>query len=239
MQSTGQTSTQARSLTPIQGSVITYVMRLLLRTGAGRHARAASVRTGRRVLIRRGGGVRKVSGRFVLTASLLLLPAPLPGQTCEQPGTALVLSGGGAKGLAHIGVLKVLDRLGYRPDLVVGTSMGAVVGAMYASGYSGRDLDSLARRYSLADLVRAEPRLLARTMGPLRPLIQWEAGRRGLRLRAAVVDEPEINALVTAGLLPGNIRAAGSFDSLPIPFRAVATNLATVNARILDSSDLP
>ncbi len=64
---------------------------------------------------------------------------------CRPPRTALVLSGGGAKGIAHIGVLAVLDSLGIRPDLVVGTSMGAVVGALYASGYSGRELDSLAR----------------------------------------------------------------------------------------------
>jgi predicted acylesterase/phospholipase RssA len=182
--------------------------------------------------------VRKVSRLLCLGASLLAVATPVHGQTCEQPRTALVLSGGGAKGLAHIGVLKVLDRLGYRPDLVVGTSMGAIVGAMYASGYSGQELDSLARRYSLSDLVRAEPRLLARTMGPLRPLVQWEPGRHGLRLRAAVVDEPEINALVTAGLLPGNLHAAGDFDSLPIPFRAVVTNLATGTSRVLHQGDL-
>jgi predicted acylesterase/phospholipase RssA len=183
-------------------------------------------------------GVRKVCCRIVVAALLVSGPRVVVGQSCDVPRTALVLSGGGAKGLAHIGVLKILDSLGYRPDLVVGTSMGAIVGAMYASGYSGRDLDSLARRYSLADLVRAEPRRLARSMGPLRPLIQWEPGRRGLRLRAAVVDEPEINALVTAGLLPGNLRAAGDFDSLPIPFRAVATNLATGEARVLAGGDL-
>jgi predicted acylesterase/phospholipase RssA len=182
--------------------------------------------------------VRKVSRWIIAAALLVSAPAGVLGQSCEAPRTALVLSGGGAKGLAHIGVLKVLDSLGYRPDLVVGTSMGAIVGAMYASGYSGRDLDSLARRYSLANLVRAEPRRLARTMGPLRPLIQWEPGRRGLRLRTAVVDEPEINALVTAGLLPGNLLAAGNFDSLPIPFRAVVTNLATGEARILAGGDL-
>ncbi|HET8624636.1 MAG TPA: patatin-like phospholipase family protein [Gemmatimonadales bacterium] len=159
-------------------------------------------------------------------------------QVCDPPRTALVLSGGGAKGLAHIGVLKVLDELGYRPDLVVGTSMGAIIGAMYASGYSGAELDTLVRRYSVVDLVRAEPRLLARTLGPLRPLIQWEPGRHGLRLRTAVVDEPEINALVTTGLLPGNLAAAGDFDSLPIPFRAVVTNLATGEPQVLAGGDL-
>ncbi|MDB2426860.1 patatin-like phospholipase family protein, partial [Flavobacteriaceae bacterium] len=55
----------------------------------------------------------------------------------DNPLVGLVLSGGGAKGLAHIGVLKTLDSLGVRVDYVAGTSMGAVVGALYASGYTG------------------------------------------------------------------------------------------------------
>ena len=59
---------------------------------------------------------------------------------------ALVLSGGGAKGLAHIGVLRILDSLGIHPDLVVGTSMGAIVGAMYASGYTPAQIEDLAQR---------------------------------------------------------------------------------------------
>ena len=55
----------------------------------------------------------------------------------------LVLSGGGAKGFAHIGVLKVIDSLGIKVDYVAGTSMGAIIGALYASGYSGKQLDSI------------------------------------------------------------------------------------------------
>jgi NTE family protein len=54
-----------------------------------------------------------------------------------RPSVVLVLSGGGAKGMAHIGVIRALDSLEIRPDLVVGTSIGALVGALYASGYSG------------------------------------------------------------------------------------------------------
>ena len=79
---------------------------------------------------------------------------PLEAQTCRPARTALVLSGGGAKGFAHIGVLQVLDSVGVRPDLVVGTSMGAIVGALYASGYTGKQIDSLFRALPLTELIR-------------------------------------------------------------------------------------
>jgi NTE family protein len=66
-------------------------------------------------------------------------------QNAESTGlkVGLVLSGGGAKGLAHIGALKVIDSLGLRIDYVSGTSMGAIIGSLYASGYSGNQLDSI------------------------------------------------------------------------------------------------
>ncbi len=60
-----------------------------------------------------------------------------------RPKIGLVLSGGGAKGLAHVGVLKVLEELDIRPDYITGTSMGAVVGGLYSLGYSAHELDSL------------------------------------------------------------------------------------------------
>src|SRR5262245_41302031 len=74
-------------------------------------------------------------------------------QECTPARTALVLAGGGAKGFAHIGVLRVLDSLHVRPDLIVGTSVGAVMGALYASGYSAREIDSLMRVLPISDLI--------------------------------------------------------------------------------------
>ena len=65
----------------------------------------------------------------------------------------LVLSGGGAKGFAHIGVLKVIDRLGLKVDYVAGTSMGAIIGALYASGYSGNQLDSIFKSLNFEDII--------------------------------------------------------------------------------------
>ncbi len=159
-------------------------------------------------------------------------------QSCRQPRTALVLSGGGAKGLAHIGVIRALDSLGIRPDLVVGTSMGAVVGALYASGYTGHELDSLARVVPLADLFRTYQPLAPRSLGILQPLVVWEQGDRGLAIQRAAVVEAEASALVNAGMLRGNLLARGDFDSLPIPFRAVATDLAHREAVVIGSGDL-
>src|SRR6476661_5578385 len=162
----------------------------------------------------------------------------LRAQQCHAPRTALVLSGGGAKGIAHIGVLRVLDSLGIRPDLVVGTSMGAVVGALYASGYTGRELDSLARVTPLAALFRTYQPQAPRSLGTLQPLVVWEQGARGFALQSASVVEAEANALLNAAMLRGNLLARGDFDSLPIPFRAVATDLSNRQTVVLRGGDL-
>ncbi len=149
-----------------------------------------------------------------------------------------MLSGGGAKGVAHIPVLRALDRLGARPDLVVGTSIGSLIGALYASGYDGAAIDSITRVVTPADVfATADPRP-PRAWRPLAPLLVWEEGIQGLSLRSPAVREAEANALLSAILLRGNLLARGEFDSLPIPFRAVATDLATRATVVLGRGDL-
>ncbi len=167
-------------------------------------------------------------------------PRVAAAQACAEAGPlALVLSGGGAKGLAHIGVIRVLDSLGIRPDLVVGTSMGSIVGAMYASGYSASQIGALADSLQLGDLFSGAAERTPRALGDRRPLIVWEQGTGGFREAEAIARESGVNAALNRALLRGNLIARGDFDSLPIPFRAVATDLRTRDTVVLSRGDLP
>ena len=158
---------------------------------------------------------------------------------------AIVLSGGGARGLAHIGVLEVLDSLGIRPTLVVGTSMGAIIGAMYAGGMSGREIDSVTRRLPLEELFRRSPPLAFVASGDQRtpvvgyaPAFVVEQLGRTVRLQSPAARERQINALLDQLLLRPNMIAAGDFSRLPTPFVAVATDIRTRTPVLLDHGDL-
>ena len=164
----------------------------------------------------------------------------------EGDSLALVLSGGGARGLAHIGVLRVLDSLGVRPGLVVGASMGALVGALYAGGYSGRQLDSLVRGLPLEALFRRYAPIAVLTAGDfeapvsiLAPAFVLEMRGGAVRLQSPVAREPQINALFNQLLLRANLAAGGDFDRLPQRrFRAVATDMRSRSAVVLGDGDL-
>ena len=94
--------------------------------------------------------------KYFLTILILLVSFSGYGQDetdQDDVKIGLVLSGGGAKGLAHIGALKVIDRLGIRVDYIAGTSMGAIVGSLYASGYTGEELDSIFKGINFDDII--------------------------------------------------------------------------------------
>jgi predicted acylesterase/phospholipase RssA len=194
-----------------------------------------------------------------LVAAILLLLAATPagGQQARLPSCppvvtatqarplALVLSGGGARGLAHIGVLRVLDSLGVQPEMVVGTSMGALVGSLYAGGLTGRQLDSLARGLPFQTLFRRYAPTTLLTTGDFSSPVTTLApafvlGIRGgaVRLQSPVAREPQINALFSQLLLRANLTAGGDFDRLPHRFRAVATDVQKRSAVVLGDGDL-
>jgi len=154
----------------------------------------------------------------------------------------LVLSGGGALGLAHVGVIKELERLGVRPDIVVGTSMGAVVGGLYASGYTGQELGEVARSIEWDRVFDADPQRSGLTYRQKQQQAQFPV-RFNLRVKDTGVALPSA-ALADQNLmlaLRGFVRTkvpTSTFDELPIPFRAVAADLETGAAVVIGRGDL-
>src|SRR5690554_282875 len=92
----------------------------------------------------------------LIIAILFLTPLLVFAQEQKDVKVGLVLSGGGAKGLAHIGVLEAIDEAGVRIDYIAGTSMGAIIGGLYASGYSAKELDSIFKTIDFDRLIQDE-----------------------------------------------------------------------------------
>lgn len=159
-----------------------------------------------------------------------------------RPRICLVLSGGGARGIAHVGVLKVLEELKIPIDCIAGTSMGAVVGGLYASGMSAHDIDTTIRSLDWQEAFRDSP--------PRREL----GFRRKQDDRNFLVRLPlglkHWHILLPKGLVQGQklqetlrqltVRYDDhtDFDRLPTPFRAVATDLVTGEGVLLGGGDL-
>ena len=199
-------------------------------------------------------GVLRVLRPALLAAAFLLSPLgaiAVAQERCPSPLAApdsaltLVLSGGGARGLAHIGVLRVLDSLGIHPRAVVGTSMGALIGAMYASGRSGAEIDALVRGLHFSTLFHRYTPVTLLTTGDftlpvtaLAPTFVVEFKGGTLSLQSPVAREPEINALLNQILLRGNLTAAGDFDRLPRRFRAVTTDMKKRESVVIGDGDL-
>lgn len=177
-----------------------------------------------------------------IAALLLLAPAALSARQTSpnacSAGTALVLSGGGAKGMAHVGVLAALDEAGIRPDLVVGSSMGAVIGALYASGYSARAIDSIVRTLPLARAFRTVVPRGSAAWGAVVPQLVFEEGPQGFAVQNVAVRVADVNAVLNSALLRGNLIARGDFRRLPISLRVVATDMRDRSVVVLDSGDL-
>lgn len=175
-----------------------------------------------------------------LAISLLLLLFCLP--LVARPRIALVLSGGGAKGAAHIGVLKVLEEERIPVDMVLGTSMGSYVAGMYAMGYSA---DEVARKTLALDWNQGYQDKVTRQELSLRKKQQADKFQlqTDLGLSDGKVKLPEgmYQGHGMAALLrdaTSNLPTLSSFDELPIPYRAVATDMAEVKPVVLDHGNL-
>ena len=159
-----------------------------------------------------------------------------------RPRICLVLSGGGARGMAHIGVLKVLEELKVPIDCIAGTSMGAVVGGLYASGMSAAQIDTTMRSVDWQEAFRDIPprRDLAfrRKQDDRNFLVNLPLGLKHGRilLPKGLIQGQKLQETLRQLTLP--FSNTTDFDQLPTPFRAVATDLLTGSAVLMDKGDL-
>jgi NTE family protein len=159
-----------------------------------------------------------------------------------HPRTCLVLGGGGARGAAHIGVLRVLEREHVPVDCIAGTSMGAIVGGLYAAGYGADEIEGVLRGIDWKDMFRDDPARedlpMRRKDDELRFLGGVELGLRDGRiaLPRGVIQGQKLQLLLRRLLL--STQATQDFDALPIPFRSVATDIASGEKVVFADGDL-
>ncbi|NAW51569.1 patatin [Elizabethkingia argentiflava] len=156
-----------------------------------------------------------------------------------HPKIGLSLSGGGAKGFAHIGVLKVLDSLGVKVDYIGGTSMGAIIGGLYATGYSGKEIENIVLETDFYNVLsgsisRLQTSFFSKNVDKYLLKIPIQKGKVVL---PSSVSSGQKNLSLFKELFrkyPSN----QDFSKLPIPFFCIATNIETGALKQLESGDL-
>lgn len=155
----------------------------------------------------------------------------------EEPKVALVLSGGGARGFAHVGVLKVLQELGVKVDIVTGTSMGAMVGGGYASGYSAQDIENIIESVDWREMFALRPK---------REMLSWRSREDdyknfaldGLGLSSEGITFPDAmipsqNLALFLNRVTEHVSTVDDLSQLSIPFACIGTDLGDGTAVVL------
>uniref|UniRef100_UPI00398B714A patatin-like phospholipase family protein n=1 Tax=Algibacter sp. AS12 TaxID=3135773 RepID=UPI00398B714A len=157
-----------------------------------------------------------------------------------RPKVGLVLSGGGAKGLAHIGVLKVIDSLGIRIDYIAGTSMGSIIGALYASGYSGKQLDSIFHEIDFDKIINDDlPRsstAFSERSNMEKYALKLPFNNFKIKLPSALSRGHNTYSLFLKLLI--HVNEINDFSKLPIPFFCIATNVEKGEQVLLEKGNL-
>ena len=160
-----------------------------------------------------------------------------------HPKTCLVLGGGGARGAAHIGVLKVLEREHVQIDCITGTSMGAIVGGLYAAGYKADEIEVVLKGIDWKDMFNDDPPReelpMRRKEDELRFLGGIELGLRDGKIAfpRGVIQGQKLQLLLRRLLL--STLKTKTFDDLPIPFRSIATDIGSGEKVVFADGDLP
>lgn len=171
----------------------------------------------------------------------LLLAVAVTAQEKPRLRVGLALSGGGAKGLAHIGVLKVLEEIGLPVDCIAGTSMGSIIGGLYAIGYTPDSLAALALQENWGDFfndaINRRDLPMEEKNWDGRYIAGFPIRQRNVQLPAGLIAGQKISALLARLTWP--VHHVSDFKELPIPFACVATDLETGEAVTLEQGFLP
>ncbi|HNH22218.1 MAG TPA: patatin-like phospholipase family protein, partial [Ferruginibacter sp.] len=171
---------------------------------------------------------------------ICLFTLPARAQEKLRPKIGITLSGGGAKGLAHIGILKAIDSAGLKIDYITGTSMGAIVGALYAVGYSGNDIEKIGREIDWDQLFGNQISFQTLSMEEKeqysRFAIELPYVNNKIKLQTGVIKGQELN-LKFAELF-FHVSDVRRFDQFRIPFKCMATDLETGNLVVLDTGNI-
>lgn len=176
--------------------------------------------------------ITKRNPLFFIILFTLLVIGSIHGESCKTHQFALVLSGGGARGLAQIGVIKALEEANLKPDMIVATSMGAIIGSFYAAGYSSESIERLAKSINWDDIfsntVNRKKRFVSQKTEPENFLweLQFDKNFKPLLPNSISYGQTVYNFIVPYLAFP-QYRAGMIFDNLPIPLRIVATDILT------------
>ncbi|KQR95233.1 patatin [Chryseobacterium sp. Leaf180] len=157
----------------------------------------------------------------------------------KKPKIGLSLAGGGAKGFAHIGVLKILDSLGVKVDYIAGTSMGSIVGGLYAAGYTGKDIEKIIMDTDFYSIIR-DPKSRVETTFFNKSVDKYLLSiplKNGKVTFPSSISTGQKNVYLLKELFK-NVSNVDDFSKLPIPFMCVATNLESGNMTIFEKGDL-
>jgi NTE family protein len=161
-------------------------------------------------------------------------------QQTTRPKIGLTLSGGGAKGLAHIGILKAIDSAGLKVDYITGTSMGGIMGALYAVGYSGNQIEQIVTKIDWDQLFSNQIPLQVLSMEEKhqysRFAVELPYINNKIRLQTGVIKGQELNLRFSE--LFFHVHDIKNFSNFHIPFKCMATDLETGDLIVLDTGNI-
>ena len=188
-------------------------------------------------------GARMLTAKLATILCLVLssvIPLSLSSQNKSRPTIGVALSGGGAKGLAHIGILKALDSAGIKVNYLAGTSMGSIIGALYAAGYSAADIERIARKLDWDEMLSNQSSLRGIVMEEKeeysRYAVELPWVNNGFRLPSGVLEGEELWLKFAELFFPVyNVKNFGKFS---IPFKCISADIATGEAVVSDSGEI-